>query len=247
MRSLRLQGIESLESYTPLYDRKPPWWTRWTYFLVAADIITTVTACELTWNHWTQWEALPDEPESGDSAAKPTAQEKDAKEKKGHYVLRSWWQRVPFAGGQLFLGIALAALILGSRSRIVRRLYILPPASPSSSTSQTAVRAPILSAAPSGNGRIVLQGVDHWRTQGKVFPKTECTLERGKDESELILWINNVRGHHWFGMQDATINGKKLPVWQSREEIFKAWYGEEKGKKMSVEERWKSGPVLKSS
>lgn len=39
--SLSLRGVPSLEGVTPLYDRKPVWWARWTYPLVCANILVT--------------------------------------------------------------------------------------------------------------------------------------------------------------------------------------------------------------
>ena len=40
-RTLRSQGV-SIDNVKPVFDcGKTPWWARWTYFLVAADIFTT--------------------------------------------------------------------------------------------------------------------------------------------------------------------------------------------------------------
>ncbi|CCM02994.1 uncharacterized protein FIBRA_05109 [Fibroporia radiculosa] len=241
--SLHRQGVESLESFQPLYERKPPWWTRWTYLLVGADLVVTFSACELTWNHWSRWEPLSEaskSPSPATVATNASALDADTKETKGHYALRPWWQRAPFAGGQFFLGVAVGVLILVSRSRVIRKLYILPPSNQSGALPSQGSSAVV----SSHDRRVLIQSVHHFRNQGKLFPMQDCALERGHDDAEIILRINNVRGQHWFGLQNSTVNGQTLPVWQARDEIFKTWYGDEQGKKMRMEERWKSGPVL---
>ncbi|KAI0941436.1 hypothetical protein AcW1_003333 [Taiwanofungus camphoratus] len=249
--SLHSQGVDSLESLKPLYDCRPPWWTRWTYILVGADLVVTAASCELVWNHWTHWEETPID----NSSAQPSeltngkAPERSASQSTGQYVLRPWWQRGPFAFGQLFLGLALAGVLLGSRSRIVRRLYILPPASGSTSVpAPTKTAQSASSIAKPGRGksderRLVIQCVHHFRTQGKVLPMRDCILDKGQNETELTLRANDIKGHFWFGLNNATINGQKLPLWKVRDEIFTSWYGEERGKRVRAEEKWKNGPA----
>lgn len=45
--TLREAGIDSLASYKPVYEHTPPWWARWTYFVVGADLIITFVSCPL--------------------------------------------------------------------------------------------------------------------------------------------------------------------------------------------------------
>ncbi|KAH9922581.1 hypothetical protein B0H21DRAFT_701452 [Amylocystis lapponica] len=216
--SWRAQHTHAPESAKPLYECIPPWWGRFTYLLVGADLVVTAAACELTWSHWTVWE------------------DGDGKEAAGRYVARPWYIRGGFALGQLFLGVAVASLLLGGRSRLVRRLWILPP-----------LPAPALDQTGKDARRLRIQSMHHFRRQGKEYPLRHCMLKRGVDEKEMLIHVADVRGRFWVGLEGASINGEKLPVWKARDAIYTSWYGEEKGRKLRAEEKWKSGPVLKNA
>lgn len=148
--------------------------------------------------------------------------------------MRPLWQRLPIAGGQLFIGIVLATLIMGSRSRIVRRLYVVPGSSISPN--------PLVQAISPKQRFLVLQSVHHFRGQGYVTPMQSCTLSKGRDDTEVNIAVKGVKGGFLVGLDGATVEGKKEPVWHSRETIFTAFHGKE-GKKMLAKHGWTSGPA----
>ncbi|OCH93525.1 hypothetical protein OBBRIDRAFT_771540 [Obba rivulosa] len=237
--SLRGSGLEAVQ---PLYARKTPWWARWTWFIVIADLITTASAVELTWHYWT--EEVPDTTSSSSDAKSP---EGEAVQTKGlRYELRPVWQRAVFAGGQLFLGIALASLLLGTRSRIVRKVMILPPTSPAPTASSAqqlkAFATPSAGAAKqkshaADGRRVFIQSVSHLQPQGIVRPFRDCKLVRGKGEDEMALEVTGLKGQFVMGLEGAVVNGEAMPLWKAREAMWKGWYGEKKGRQLVLEER----------
>ncbi|TBU26737.1 hypothetical protein BD311DRAFT_666890 [Dichomitus squalens] len=221
-RSLRSQGI-NIENVKPVYDRGSlPWWTRWTYFLVAADLITVTTMCELSWNHWTIWEELPSKTPENVSSSLET---KDPSQASGHYVLRPWWQRGFFALTTFTTGIVLGAILLGGRSRIVRRMFIVPsPASASSSTTKPGTAVP--------GRQVVIQSALHTKNQGVVFPLKRTRLVQSPLKTEMMVGIKDGRGHYSLGLEGAEVNGTKASLWDARKALFTEWYGEKKGQQM---------------
>ncbi|KAI0827709.1 hypothetical protein BC628DRAFT_1317863 [Trametes gibbosa] len=218
-RSLKSQGI-SLEGARPVYDcGKLAWWARWTYFLVMADLVVTASACELTLNYWTMWEELPQ-----DSATSPPAP-LDPKEAVGHYVQRPLWQRGLFALANLAGGVGLAAVLLGGRSRIVARMFIVP-ASPS--TAATAATA----TTKSPERLLVIQSPLHTRGQGAVMPLRRTRLLHSSDKTEMQIGLKDRPGHYSLGLQGAAVNGQRLSIWDARKALFTTWYGEKKGMQM---------------
>lgn len=238
-RSLRSQGI-SIENVKPVYDSGGlPWWARWTYFLVVADLVTvyvsrsvdcfpcshcacaSTTMCELSWNHWTKWEPLPQQPSESPSPSQntspptKTSAPKDPAQVVGHYVLRPWWQRGFFALTTFTTGIVLGAVLLGGRSRIVRRMFILPP------------------LAKSNEGRqVVIQSALHTKSQGIVLPLKRTKLVQSPDQTEMMIGLKDGRGHYSLGLEKAEIKGERLSLWDARKAMFTEWYGERKGQQM---------------
>ncbi|KAH9042747.1 hypothetical protein EDB85DRAFT_2139287 [Lactarius pseudohatsudake] len=100
-----MQSIEGV----PFYEARPPWWAKFTWGFIAADLIVTSTMTELTWTKWT----LPPE-KPGDAP-----------------VRRPAWQRAGLCLAHLSLGVGFATLLLVSRSRIVRILQVIPASSSS--------------------------------------------------------------------------------------------------------------------
>ncbi|KAM5544938.1 hypothetical protein V8D89_001049 [Ganoderma adspersum] len=220
-RSLRSQGI-SIDNVMPVYDSGGlPWWARWTYFLVVADLVTVTTMCELSWNHWTKWEELPQQPSDSPSpspntsAPSKTSEPKDPAQVVGHYVLRPWWQRGFFALTTFTTGIVLGAVLLGGRSRIVRRMFVLPP-------------------PPKSNvGRqVVIQSALHTKSQGIVLPLRRTKLVQSPDQTEMMIGLKDGRGHYSLGLEKAEIKGERMSLWDARKTMFTEWYGERKGQQM---------------
>ncbi|KAI1788347.1 hypothetical protein LXA43DRAFT_1097447 [Ganoderma leucocontextum] len=219
-RSLRSQGI-NIDNVKPVYDSGGlPWWARWTYFLVAADLVTVTTMCELSWNHWTKWEELPSQPSDSSSPSPPTktSEPQDPSQVMGHYVLRPRWQRGFFALTTFTTGIVLGAILLGGRSRIVRRMFILP--SPTAASKSNAGR------------QLVLQSALHTKSQGVVLPLRRTRLVQSPDQAEMMVGLKDGRGHYSLGLEKAEVRGEKMSLWDARKALFTEWYGERKGQQM---------------
>ncbi|TCD69416.1 hypothetical protein EIP91_007763 [Steccherinum ochraceum] len=211
--SLSQKGIPSLRSVKPLYERRPVWWTRWTYPLVCANLIVTAYACELTWNYWTEVEKKPVSKIKGKDKAQDTDGDEERK-----WVLRPVWQRASFAGGQMLLGVALSALILGAASRQVRRLYVVP--TPKSLLSAEAANKPSKS--------LIVQTVHHLDGRGKIIPMDVCTLRKGRGEKEIVVAPEGYTGTFWVDLvADAKVGGREMSTWNMRQTIYKAFYGAE--------------------
>ncbi|KAI0657736.1 hypothetical protein C8Q70DRAFT_261530 [Cubamyces menziesii] len=216
-RSLKSQGV-SIENVHPVYDcGKLAWWARWTYFLVIADLVVTASACELTFNHWTMWEELPK-----DASLPTTEGSNEPSERVGHYVPRPLWQRGLFTLANFAGGVGLAAVLLGGRSRIVQRMFIVPvAASAAAAASKTA-----------SERLLVIQSPLHTRGQGAVMPLSRTRLLRSPDKTEMMIGLKDRRGHYSLELQGAQVDGQKMSPWDARKALFTIWYGEKKGMQM---------------
>lgn len=133
----------------------------------------------------------------------------------GHYVLRPWWQRGFFALTTFATGIVLGAVLLGGRSRIVRRMFILPSPSKSNADRQ-----------------VVLQSALHTKSQGVVLPLRRTKLVQSPYQGEMMIGLKDGRGHYSLGLEKAEVYGERLSLWDSRKALFTEWYGERKGQQM---------------
>ncbi|PIL33800.1 hypothetical protein GSI_04425 [Ganoderma sinense ZZ0214-1] len=220
-RSLRSQGI-NIENVKPVYDSGGlPWWARFTYFLVVADLVTVTTMCELSWNRWTKWEELSPQlsdsapPSSNASFSLATSEPKDPSQVMGHYVLRPRWQRGFFAFTTFTTGIVLGAVLLGGRSRIVRRMFVLPAPQRSNTGRQ-----------------VVIQSALHTKSQGVVIPLKRTKLVQSPEPTEMMIGLKDGRGHYSLGLEKAEVNGERRTLWEARKLMFTEWYGEKKGQQM---------------
>ncbi|KAI0330440.1 hypothetical protein GY45DRAFT_1323782 [Cubamyces sp. BRFM 1775] len=216
-RSLKSQGI-SIENVRPVYDcGKLAWWARWTYFLVIADLVVTASACELTFNHWTTWEELPK-----DASLPPTEGLNEPSERVGHYVPRPLWQRGLFTLANFAGGVGLAAVLLGGRSRIVRRMFIVPAAASAAGAASKSASERVL----------VIQSPLHTKGQGAVMPLNRTRLLHSPNKTEMMIGLKDRRGHYALELQGAQVDGQKMSPWDARKALFNVWYGEKKGMQM---------------
>jgi hypothetical protein len=143
---------------------------------------------------------------------------------------RPAWQRAGLCLAHLSLGVGFATLLLIARSRVVRVLHIIP-ASDSGAPKQ------LLIAAAHRHG-----------ARGAVVPFARTRIDPGRDESEVILRIHDVRGHWWIGLARARLRGTSVPAVRLREALMAEW-GIRKSLQGNVgtgSGRWKSGPVLEN-
>jgi len=211
-RLFKQQAVDT-SGLPPLYSRKPPLWAQWAWTLVACDIFMTSTAVELTWYHWT----------------KPVQKNDSSESNTSEFVLRPVWQRLGLSAFHMGVGVAAAVALIGSQTRVVRTICILP-------------RQTSLSAKPSQTDTrdIFIQCAHHWRNRGRLFPMSSCRLDPGRDDSELILRVDGERGHWWIGLNRATMNGRNSSLPASRATILGEW-------KQQKNTAWKRGPILLSN
>ncbi|KAI9511483.1 hypothetical protein F5148DRAFT_975118 [Russula earlei] len=209
----------------PLYEARPPWWARFTWGFIAADLLVTSTMTELT---WTKWTLPPDNKPAGDDRdARPIAG--------GRPRLRPAWQRAGLCFGHLAVGVSLAAALLIARSRVVRILHVLAPSA----------------GAPK---RLLIAGAHGYGRRGAVVPFSRARIEPGRDETEVILRIQDVRGHWWIGLTRARLRGVPVPPAHMRDALLAEWgirkppplgQGDHHPSSGSAG-RWKTGPVLEN-
>ncbi|KAH8996783.1 hypothetical protein EDB92DRAFT_1526575 [Lactarius akahatsu] len=198
-----MQSFEGI----PFYEARPPWWAKFTWGFIAADLIVTSTMTELTWTKWT----LPPE-KPGDAP-----------------VRRPAWQRAGLCLAHLSLGVGFATLLLVSRSRVVRILHVIPASS----------------GAPK---QLLIGGAHRHGARGAVVPFARTRIDPGRDGSEVILRIQDVRGHWWIGLNRARLRGVQVPAVRLRDAFMSEW-GIRKTGGGDVDVgtgRWKSGPVLEN-
>ncbi|OSC98441.1 hypothetical protein PYCCODRAFT_1375154 [Trametes coccinea BRFM310] len=219
-RSLKSQGI-SIDNLKPVYDcGRLPWWARWTYALVIADLVVTAAACELALNHWTTWEELSKDTTAPSQSLFSSEGSIHSTEPVGHYVKRPLWQRGLLTAANFAGGVGLAAVLLGGRSRVVRRLFIVP----------AAAAAVAGAAAKSASERLlVIQSPLHTKGQGVAMPIRRTRLVHSSDKTEMMIGLKDRRGHYSMTLQGAEIEGQKLSPWDARKTLYTIWYGEKKG------------------
>ncbi|KAF8483641.1 hypothetical protein DFH94DRAFT_318912 [Russula ochroleuca] len=191
----------------PFYEARQPWWARFTWGFIAADLLVTSTMTELTWTKWT----LP--PKNPNDAP----------------VRRPTWQRAGLCLGHLTFGVGLATLLLIARSRVVRILHIFPPS----------VGQP---------KQLLIAGAHVGKSRGAVVPFACTRIEPGRDKTEVILRIQDVRGQWWIGLTRARLRGTPVSAARMRDTLLAEW-GIRKslqGDLGASSGRWKSGPLLEN-
>ena len=144
-------------------------------------------------------------------------------------ALRPAWQRAGLCLGHLTLGVGLATFLLIARSRVVRILHVIPPSS---------------GGAPK---QLLLTGAHAYGKRGAVVPFSRTRIEPGRDKTEAILRIEDVRGHWWIGLARARLRGTPVSAARMREALLAEWgirksplaYDEGPGTG-----RWKGGPIV---
>ncbi|KAF8589473.1 hypothetical protein K439DRAFT_1657911 [Ramaria rubella] len=215
-----------------LYSRKPEWWARWTWPMVAGIAVWTsssAVSAETTFNHWTrkvQSDNVGATKKPGsDSASSPTIQ----------WELRPFDQRALMSVIFLGFGTGLGIIFLSGRSRIVRRLHgVFSPASVASKTN-----------TPEELRYLVVETLGNFSSgKGKVFPREQCELTSSRNDSGMYLKIQGAVPHRsskfWLGLEDAEIQGRPVPggTLAVREALLKS-LGQTN--KTGI---WRTGPIV---
>jgi len=163
------------------------------------------------------------------------------------------------------MGVAAASALLVARARHVRTLHILPPIT---TTSTIPASPPLVarslpkrgkgkgSPIPTGpdERRVFLQtGIDVGRV-GLVWPIKDCSLQIGRDNTELILRVASEKGHWYIGINDQSVIDGGFPsdTKAARDAILQTWRPATVVGKLEDEQRkkttggWASGPAAQS-
>lgn len=184
----------------------------------------TGSIIDLTYNHWS---TLAFDLES--SAKKLKGKDLPAADE---YVLRPSWQRVGVCTAHLVFGAGIAAALLVTQTRFVRMFTILPPAG-------------------SDGRRVFIQCAHNFRKNGIIFPINKCTLQDGRNATEMIFKANGERGHWYIGFEDSVVNGHRTSLPQARAEVLANWEGKCDERflpkpQVRLDSRWKSGPIRRT-
>jgi len=168
---------------------------------------------------WTKWTSPPKKP--GDAPA-----------------LRPAWQRAGLCLGHLTLGVGLATFLLIARSRVVRILHVFPPSGGGGGVG-------VGGDAPSGK-QLLVAGAHTYGKRGAVVPISRTRIEPGRDETEAVLRIEDVRGHWWIGLTGARLRGTPVSAARMREALLAEWgiRNSSRGYNESAGAGWKGGPIL---
>ena len=138
------------------------------------------------------------------------------------------------------IGVGIAVALCLSQTRYVRLVSIIPP-SPQPSI-------------PKGQktARIFLQGAHNWKKNGLAFPLDKCSIQSGRDHSEIIMRVQGERGHWFIPVDEAMLHGQKMDTWNARDEFVKEWTrfrGRKTGQwpaasPADFDRRWRSGPIV---
>ena len=166
------------------------------------------------------------------------------------WVLRPFWQRLGLTTCQLLVGAIVGGAILAARDRFVWRLHVFHRENlgfSSSPQSKNTVKS--RSGSSNSNQSGTMSGsrwlrVETINGRKKEFPMQHCNIGAGRDDTEMFLNIQNVRGHYLLGMKGASILGQSdtnLKLLQSR--LMEAWYGGA-GRRVAIDRGgWTGGPV----
>jgi hypothetical protein len=166
-------------------------------------------------------------------------------------TLRPLWQRLGVIAGEGLVGSCLAMMIIIGRTRIIRRLWVLP-----SVPMTTDASIPKVGGGGNHNKHVFLQSVYHSNSQGQLYPYKSCKLQdtnlaKTSAQAEMLLKVDGIRGYYSLPLEGAKINGQGQPSsarqpsenlkWV-RQELQDAWRAEG-GARRRQQPRFISGPV----
>ncbi|THV06190.1 hypothetical protein K435DRAFT_23759 [Dendrothele bispora CBS 962.96] len=219
------------EPRPPLFQTNSPWWAKYAYGLLACNIFMTGSAIDITWKHWSQ-------------AVKDESNEKDGLPSTEYYVLRPAWQRLGLCGVFFGGGVAAAAALFIGRIRFTRTFDVFPRIVDTTATG----KRPTLTRP--NQRQVFIQSVGHYRNRGLAFPLEKCLLERGRDDTEMLLLVEGERAHWYMDLSNALIDGEKASsVYKAREVVLKNWKGGLVSEALlanphpAIDGRWKQGPL----
>ncbi|KAF5377705.1 hypothetical protein D9757_009355 [Collybiopsis confluens] len=212
LRFLRPGGNPHVYSsaYPPLLFRRSPWWAKYTWGLVACDLFMTASAMELTWKHWTE----PVETDKKSNSSEATHSHSE-------FQLRPVWQRLGLCLGFFVGGAGVASMLFIAGFRYIKVLDVFPPLGNAATR-----KANMPAVAGLEERRVFIQSARHSRSRGISFPLSNCTLHRGRADSEILLTVDNEKGHWHIALDDdSVVSGQKYKGSAAREVLLREWKG----------------------
>ncbi|KAJ8583842.1 hypothetical protein M405DRAFT_827891 [Rhizopogon salebrosus TDB-379] len=218
----RSQGARTPQDQ-PFYEvKKPSILIKFTWTLLVADAVCTLTMCELAWNHFTRL-AEPTESTTSDDSNAP------------QYVLRPTYQRA----GLVFMHLAFGgwvAFMVGMKSGMsVKRIWLTqrPRGDLTTMTLKTLERPKVA----------IFEGFSSFGLQGDGLDVKHCHLSSAEPADDLTLTVSvpgNRKQHLSIATKGVHINGQ--PV--SRDEVHASLSQVFGRKSKSNAVSWRSGPIL---
>jgi hypothetical protein len=238
----------------PLYARKPPFWVRWAYTLVACDLIFTyvphhtpanfkrsaVTFCSANgcYTSWTRWTIRVDDVPN--TAATPAADTPPSDSltpaTEPTYSLRPAWQRATLTVIQMLGGAGAAAMLLVFRARTVRTLRILPPVKSVAGNRDLAPRVLVQVQDHKGDGGRIVSMADYVLADGHAMKRT-LLLQRVSEES-------GKKDTFMIELDKAKVFGLDSSVEETRQAILHAW--SKPWRTAYPASGWTSGPMART-
>ena len=192
---------------------------------------------ELTWNHWSQLVSdlekisIKNKSKEEENASKIATPSAAAPGEEERYELRPTWHRLGLCASHMFFGVGVAVALLVAQARFVRTIAILDP------------------AKPAQGRQVFIQCAHNWRNHGITFPLNRCSLQEGRNESEMVLRVSGERGHWHIGLGEAFIHGRRASTLDARDAILEEWKDGKRHGKWTLpskdDGRWKSGPIVR--
>ncbi|KII95609.1 hypothetical protein PLICRDRAFT_170236 [Plicaturopsis crispa FD-325 SS-3] len=199
-------------SHAPKYYRKEPPWLGgpMTVSAVGASLLTGVFGATLVWHEITHWKTSSSPPTQAKPSSSNSASEEPGQEDASAGV--SSRLVVTFCGATLGAEMLLAAAIIIGRSRVVRKIYVLPPVSSKQASSH------MRKSPRDDKRRVFIQTVAHWGPFGRLFPLRDCTLVPHNADSD-IDWEC-----------DLKVDGEVKDPQSACKALMSEWYPESGGR-----------------
>ncbi|TFK26573.1 hypothetical protein FA15DRAFT_702683 [Coprinopsis marcescibilis] len=203
VKKLPLIHVNDTTKARTIFARRLPFWgtTFGTAGFLLCDLIISGSAIHLTYNHWSEGVAV---------ATPEGSQEKQPQQME--YQLRPTWQRVGLCAAHFVAGCCFAGGLLAMKAQLVRSVILAsPPVRPGQK--------------PVGEiRRLIVQTAAHRKDVGYSFSAKDTWLEKGRDDTEVLLRSSYGSGRFHLKLAGASIDEQKYPsTEESRKKIIEVW------------------------
>lgn len=190
-------------------------------------MLLSVFGATLVWHEITHWKTSTSPPTQAKPSSSNSASEEPGQEDASAGV--SSRLVVTFCGATLGAEMLLAAAIIIGRSRVVRKIYVLPPVSSKQASSH------MRKSPRDDKRRVFIQTVAHWGPFGRLFPLHDCTLVPHKADSDIDwecdLKVPGARGVYKILLNRKTqVDGEVKDPQSACKALMSEWYPESGGR-----------------